>query len=81
MALHFVRMRRVDGCEDYDSPEPWLAGLALDARERAQLVFIAQLADPALTADTIFTGAFRAFERAMGLAEVPIEWWDVEDDA
>ncbi len=80
MALHFTRMRRVEGCEDYASPTAWLGGVSFDERERRQLVWLIQLMDPSLDETAILTGPFSAFENANGVAEVPLEWWDVTDD-
>ncbi len=73
-------MRRIEGVEDYESPTAWLAGVDLTPTERMQLVWLIQLMDPELDEAAIMNGAFRDFENANGIAEVPIEWWDVEDD-
>ncbi len=78
-ALAFVRKRRVDGVEDYDDPTPWLAHLSLAPDERAQLIHVIRLLDPSLDEQRIMTGSFRTFAKANGVAEVPLEWWDVED--
>lgn len=78
--MRFVRMRRVEGCADYASPEPWLARLELTDVERMQLLRVVREFDPSLDDATIFGGPFSAFGNANGIAEVPLEWWDVEAD-
>ena len=73
-------MRQVPAVEDYKSSSPWIGDIPLAATERAQLVHIIQLLDPSLDEQTILTGPFKAFKNANGVAEVPLEWWDVEED-
>jgi tellurite resistance-related uncharacterized protein len=69
----------VDGIEDYDDPTPWLGGVVLSTSERTQLVHVLRLLDPSLDETAILGGSFETFEGANGVAEVPLEWWDVED--
>lgn len=56
---------------------PWLGALTLSESERAQLTYLIQLFEPQFDDDAVFTASFRAF--TSGVAEVPIEWWDIED--
>lgn len=78
--LNFVRVRQVAGVENYKSDAPWIGDIPLTTNERAQLVHVIRLLDPSLDEQTILTGPFTAFKNANGVAEVPLEWWDVEED-
>jgi hypothetical protein len=80
--LKFVRPRRIEEVTDYESSEPWLADIepSLSAAERAQLVYVIQLFDPSLDEAAIFSGSYSRFANGNGIAEVPIEWWDIEDE-
>jgi len=82
--LRFVDPHRVEGVP-LDDPaarvRPWLGGLALAPVARDQLLAVARRFDPALTAEAVFGGDLAAFATADGLAELPLEWWTVEDEA
>lgn len=57
----------------------WLEGVTLDARERAQLLWIARLFEESLTEERLCAGALEALGEAQTLAEVPLEWWSLAE--
>ena len=79
--LRFTRMRQIPAVEDYDSKKPWVGNIQLNPVERAQLVHIVRLFDDSLDEKTILTAPYKTFAQLNGIAEVPLEWWDVVDDA
>jgi len=44
-------------------------------------VHVIRLLDPSLDENAILTGPFATFAKANGVAEVRLEWWDVEDQS
>jgi len=79
MPLHFANRKTVAALDfRTDLDKVWLRPDMFSEREREQLVAALADYDGGVDADDLFSQTMEEFD---GLAESPIEWWDLVDEA
>lgn len=79
MTLHFKNKKVVTGLDcETDGDKVWLHESSFTDSERPQLLSALKLYAPHLDSSTVFQTTMEEFD---GLAETPLEWWDIADDS